>query len=988
MPLRPTLVQVPVKGMNTRSDPRNAVLGEFELIENMYCRRLALGGAELIKRFGGATLTRNTNLSFPSQVSVGRKLALFNNERLLISDTLLWSYSTQFGVWNGSPGGLNRTSPVGVTVEAVTEGAPQQGSPDCASSGNLLCVAYRDSSLSGIAVAVTVIDLATGQRVISNQRVIATGGGAGNICRVVALATCFMVFGNTGATITAYKIPYANPVTGATTATVDTIFANGNFDAIRNGANDSCLLAYNTTTPNTKILIWNSGMTAGASTTNANNADQCVGWLTWDGSDGNEYLAYVSSAGGGLKLHTVTTAGPAITGTAVLDATVVAASSTTGYRLSGVNNVFVGIANTVDDRSVFRSTGGGVARFQPGASMASRAFLVNGVPYLMVGYVAASPAPPPVETQNGLFLLDVSSTTNVGSVVGKAFYGQFQRSGPTAELPSAAALGSGIIGIPAGRMVGVFGNNSTQQSGPWLVKFDFNGAGLSAPKRLGEALYFPGGVVNVYDGHRISEAGTHLFPSGTTVTPIAGGSMTLLGTYLYRITYSWYNARGERYQSAPSVPIPVTMTGANQTARLTIPLLRMGERNIVNVSGFSRGSTEVWRTVDGGSTYFRVPVWVHSTGSAADTVQVDDSNSDASIQTQEILYTTGNVLPHIPFPAARLMEVCRNRLFLAGTENPLELWVSNEYITGEAVSVSDALVIAMESEGGPITALAEMDDRLIVFKRSAIYALAGQGPTTTGAGMYDQPARLTSIVGVTGPDGIVKTRDGLMFKSLRGIYLLDHGLQVTYIGAAVEAYNNLTVTGACVMEDLEQVRFVCNDGSGTTLVYHYGLKDETGVGLWTTFTNRAAVDTIVWNGRWVTLASDGTVTEETTAYVDPGSSPINAYCQFSWWNLGGLFGDVRLWRVRPMLDPKATFTLQVSYAIDHDPSTIIATPGLAVGFFGLGVPVEVRPARQSAAAWQWVFEETSTTQGFTLSGVSLELGAEGRLRRLAPAKEF
>jgi hypothetical protein len=59
---------------------------------------------------------------------------------------------------------------------------------------------------------------------------------------------------------------------------------------------------------------------------------------------------------------------------------------------------------------------------------------------------------------------------------------------------------------------------------------------------------------------------------------------------------------------------------------------------------------------------------------------------------------------------------------------------------GEAVAFNDTLSVTVDQRGGPITALAVLDDKLLIFKESAIFALAGDGPSNTGAGQdYGAP---------------------------------------------------------------------------------------------------------------------------------------------------------------------------------------------------------------------------------------------------------
>jgi hypothetical protein len=451
----------------------------------------------------------------------------------------------------------------------------------------------------------------------------------------------------------------------------------------------------------------------------------------------------------------------------------------------------------------------------------------------------------------------------------------------------------------------------------------------------------------------------------------------LLGSYQYCAVYAWADARGQWHRSAPSPTASVTLTGANQAVSVTIPTLRLTNR--VDSSASTEGSVfiELYRTVAGGTTFFRVGTASVSSffnSITTDTIVYLDLESDASISANDLVYTTGKVLPRIGPPGCRLVEAWRNRLFLAGTENPNELWVSNEYSVGlGSVTFSDTLVISMESEGGAITALCEMDDRLVIFKRDAIYMLTGNGPVLTGDNQFQMPARVTSIVGAKQQPGTVKMRDGVMFVSTRGIYLLGHSGQILYVGSAVDSFNSLTITGAVVLEDEEQVRFVTAEGR--TLVYHYGITDDNGLGFWTTFTNQPAVDCAYWNGKFVFLKSDGTVVEESIgAYTDPSSTSITAKVRLAWLSLTQFFGRFKLYGMELLGDAMATFTATHRLAYDFDP-TVVETETKAMT--AASIPAfSLVPARRRASAIQPTLEETSTTQGFTLSGWGLEVGVE------------
>jgi len=51
-----------------------------------------------------------------------------------------------------------------------------------------------------------------------------------------------------------------------------------------------------------------------------------------------------------------------------------------------------------------------------------------------------------------------------------------------------------------------------------------------------------------------------------------------------------------------------------------------------------------------------------------------------------------------------------------------------------------------------------------------------------------EPSLIPTDTGTINPRSIVLTPMGIMYQSEKGIYLLDRSLQVSYIGADVEAY--------------------------------------------------------------------------------------------------------------------------------------------------------------------------------------------------------
>ena len=955
MALQKQSAAIPIRGLNTHADPKSAALGELVTADNVVFERTASGGAEARKRYGGTSLTKN--IFGGGTLSNGKKLATFLDQRLQIANGKLYSYSPQTTSWHDK----GAVSGCGVTAEKVFGYTQSMKSPCCAVVGNLLCYAHRDG---GSKILITVIDLNTNQRLLNAYD---NGFGSPTAVRVVALATSFMILSINTTTMQACRIDTSAPTTVTSPSTVASDVASVSWDAIRNGTRDEVLIAYHSSVGNSfKLLVWTTAMATGSTTGNANVPDQCIAFLDWDASDGSVYCAYAGSAVG-VKFVAITPSVLAITATTVADATVTAVRNITGSRSGTTNTIFVEIAAASTwNTKIRKSTGGAFADYQLALGIAAKCFKVGSTAYLPMTYEST--------TQSTYFLADVS-TASTPIIVGKALYGLGGGLSKAAGvIGNCAAISATAVAMPCLRFS--FSNATLGTiNDAYFLRWDF--APVLGPCRsFGENLLIPGASPRIYDGVYTTEAGHHLAPEISGLAQSAGGALTALATYSVTSVFFYVDSRGQVHESKPAAPSSITLTGGNQTISWTVSHSRVGDK-----VGLSGGSSNMWVehyiTAGNGQTYY-----FHSSTAntpATDSVAVSATLADTTVTSNKRLYTTGNVQPNTPFPPARLIEVLRNRLFLAGTENSRELWVGNEQIPGEGASVSDQLVIELEADDGAVTAMAEMDDRLVLGKRSSIYLLAGAGPTRQGAGQFEQPARLTAAVGFTSQAGVTKTKDGLMFTGPKGRFLLPLGGGQPVRLDKIDGYDSLAVTGGCLADSDEQARLVTSDGR--TLVYHHGVRDEQGMGFWSTFTGQAAVDCTTWNGKWLYLASDGTVTEEVTGqYADNGVA-INEKIVWAWLGLAGLLGKCRLYALNVLAEFMASFTLSASLAYGDFDAATVETQTLAVTT-ATKLPIAMMPAHQRATSYQVTLQETSTTEGFRVSALAAEVGVKAGVVKL------
>jgi hypothetical protein len=463
-----------------------------------------------------------------------------------------------------------------------------------------------------------------------------------------------------------------------------------------------------------------------------------------------------------------------------------------------------------------------------------------------------------------------------------------------------------------------------------LLEFD---APLSAVE-VGRSLYLTGGCLWQYDGERVSESGFLLYPEGTTNSASNGsGSLTVSATYAYRIYYEWINAQGERERSG-ALPLVVTMGASDDTNTLTIPTLTHTGKTDVQIVVYR---TEANPTFD--ASFYRVSGTDPATASGAnryvandttaDTVSFEDGYADATIITKELDYQSGGELQNIAPPAPAIIGQDGDRVFLADAGATNAVRYSKLYQTGLGVAFTDEWdPISVDRAGGEITAVMPLNDQVIVFKRDRIYAANGDGPNNLGVGAYAPAREVTSDVGCIDQRSVVRMPDGLMFKSGKGIYLLDDGLRVSYVGADVEAYNAQDVTAAVLVSDANQVRFLTSDG--VTLMYDYLFRQ------WSTWTNHEGAAACLWRGRdsaYCRADALGRVyVEDQTSHSDQGAA-IPLVVETSWIKLGALQGYQSVRRMWLLGEYRSEHTVRVhvsrnykdapDYSFVWDPASVM-----------------------------------------------------------------
>jgi hypothetical protein len=503
--------------------------------------------------------------------------------------------------------------------------------------------------------------------------------------------------------------------------------------------------------------------------------------------------------------------------------------------------------------------------------------------------------------------------------------------------------------------------------------------------KIGDSLVRSGAFLHEYDNFTFTENGFISKPTIVNTTNNVGLGSIAAGTYRYVAMYEFTDKSGRVHRSAPSLPRTVTIPGANYSVTLAVTTSPSNKND--------RGYTVVfYRTLAGGSTYYRVsplnrPASLIQGPSLFATY--DDALADASIADNELLYTTGGVLDNDPCPPCTFVCNHNNRLWVVHALEKDQVNYSKVISQGEGVAFSDFFFFNVLSQQNKrrdeITALASLRDKLVIFKRNSIHYVSGDGANDTGAAStLTNPEMVYFDIGCTEPKSVINIPQGTMFKSEKGIYLLDAGLGLNYIGAAVEAYNSSEILSAEINEEENIVLF---QTATEILIFDYQQ-------------NRWSVDTIavdkmtVWNKKNVYLLTEDNKTKvflETTDYqdcdIDEARQNVSMRMQTGWMKLSVLQGFSRIYRCYILGKYLSAHTLKLRAYYDYDDSTfdeydLTHDPSNTVYQFG------VHLKRQKCESIKIEVYDVGTGASVQLSGITFEVGIKRGLAKLPAAKRY
>lgn len=999
------------KGIQTKSDPYQIPLGSFQTLKNSVFTK----AGRLTKRNGFANITDLPN-------SLNTTITTLN-DNLIATGAHLYAYNQDNNIWYDK----GNIQPVQLSTQSLIRASTGQSAADSAIAPNgLVCLVYLDTDGN---YYYQMSDSVTGERVVNR---VALGAGVFdprvNVLGKYYIITYMILSGGINH-LRYLAIPYATPsMSTVTNISNDVQLVDPGYDAYV--FENNLFFSWAATGSVLKTQSLDNSLALGVV---ANHAASPATLVSVTVASPVIFVSYYSLANGVRTIAYDTTLTPLMATTQAVAAgptveeltsiasgrsvtVIVQIQNTYSYdaniKTDYIQNAIVtmpvagvGAGTVVADTHLTRSVG-----------LASKAFMDGSTIYYLGVYGDTHLTPASGDSnESTYFLFDLAgnvymrlSATNAGGYLQTqvlpqvvSFNGSYYIPYQITDFLTTVNKGTNI---PAGTPTSAI----YTQTGINYAIFTLNTTGQYSSEIAG-ALHLTGGQLWEYDAVKPVEHGFHVYPENVEATPSTTGGTMLANTYYYVFTYEWTDNQGNLQRSAPSIPLKVVTTGSTSSVVLHVPTLRLTYKvspNPVRIVGYRWSLTQ---QIYYQFTSVTAPVTNDTT---VDSLNITDTSPDSAILGNTLLYTTGGVIENIAAPASIHSCLFNNRVILIDAEDQNLLWYSKQVIQNVPVEFSDLLTIYVapttgaQGSTGPMTAVSAMDDKLIIFKRDAIYYITGSGPDNTGANnQFSDPIFITGTVGCSNPQSIVLIPNGIMMQSDKGIWLLGRDLGTTYIGAPVEAFNGQTVLSAEAIPGTNEVRFILDNN--VTLSYDY-FYDQ-----WSTHTNINAISATLYQGLHTYLNNLGKVFQENIgSYVD-GSTPVLLGLTTSWINVAGLQGYERFYFMHLLGTYYSPFKLNVSIGYDYNTGpqqSIIVIPDNYTGpwgaealwgsggpWGGIGNVFEARvfPKKQKCESFQITIDESydgsigaSIGQGLSLSGLILTVGVKKGSRTQSAKRSF
>lgn len=492
----------------------------------------------------------------------------------------------------------------------------------------------------------------------------------------------------------------------------------------------------------------------------------------------------------------------------------------------------------------------------------------------------------------------------------------------------------------------------------------------SPPLKLAGQTYLAHGSIYQFSGAGLRETSFFLYPDPPiSVTDAGTGTVTPTGTRLYCLVYEYIDEAGNLIESAASESFSfnVATTSRNWSIGHALP----------GFCSYPKVNLVLYRTVVNGTIFYKsASVTYDLTNPPTTAISLVDKTSDSDLVKNKLLYTTGGVVENTPPPNTYWLSVAKRRLWTYEYGSTDTVWFSKEIREGFFPSFSDLLKLTLDRNYGEIMGIGSIDDNVIILKRQGIYVTGGDGPTETLIGQFNVPVSLAQGIGCINSRSIVETPQGIFFQSQEGIYIVDKGLSVSFVGQPLYKSEG-TILAGLYDANLNRVLLL-----STTDIWSYYLTTNT----WHRWPVSNPVDLQIIDGQIYLLTTTRLLRQVSGIWQDNAVN-YEQRITLGQMQLSGIQGYQRVYRilVGGRQSDSASGNITVNTYFDYnttatDTFTIAQSATLSNGITRL----EVRPSVQKCETMQLSLSHTANNSGMTIDRLSAEVGAIGGIGRRAP----
>lgn len=978
-----TAIDIPLaRGQSSKVDPKLMPNGVLKRAENMRFRRDARVG----KRYGNAIVAPpvGTGPTHALATDAGAPSCVVNGA---------YSVRDSSGAW-ASLGLISRFLPEREVKAFATSGQSLRGSV-CAYSGGLVGAATVDISTNQLAFR--VFDAST-WALVASSTLTASGTVSGLRAVAVTSGVAFLVLDGTD--IKQVLFSTSGKTFAAPATVVSSVTAAGGFDACEFAGGTQYLLSYQsaansitiakcTPTPSVSVA---ATFVAAADTLFTAVAD-CTEriYVAWYEVTNQKVRAMSFDPTLFTAASLVDVATSSVNG-GLAAPVICRADATHAYVFWNQTDIRSLSWRTISDASVLGATKKSYA-----LNFASKPFPVSSEPYLWVSQGEVSE----IDLTYHLVSLATGQATNFNDVFrSQLVCGEHVACGFAGDIPSNVyTTASGYVsGMP---MITARESADSVTRGYSLVSFSRGGTEARESRSTTQARsteLVAGGRLVYSDGSTLGVIGFGGAPLIRSATPVGVGSMTSSVKYSYVLTYEFTDARGQRHQSAPSLPVTATMGGTDVGVDLVIRGLSIASSSGVTIGlpATDAPTIVVWRTLADGTIYYRHPT-NRTAYTATGGATFHDTAADTALASDEILYTQGGILENDNAPSCRLIVAGADRVLVAGLFDPTAYRFSKQFTPGLPVQFAADAGLFSGNVPGDITALAHLDGVWVIFTRDEIYTVAGDGPDDQGQGAFDVPRKLPSPVGCIDARSVCSTPVGIAFQGANGLYVLPRGFGaptlVRDLEDVLEAYP--IVTSATLLSTGKEsfVRWTVVDAdpavNGRTMTIDLRT-DE-----WILDTIGPIAHAAVWNGAWTACAANTSsivpiIQEGSSSFADLGVSFIPTTLELGDLRPFGIQGRGLVRRIHVLGEYRGPCTLKAEASYDdgvtYSDSVTWNLTGLTAG---ATVRREWQLSRQQLDSVRLRLSDANLSgpsEGFVFNALSVHVERKKGLRRRPPGE--